>query len=108
MTDGEMCPKNTTLSAYGIEYHDRRVTDDGGSNCGGDEASRHSSRFLAVCAAAKAKGIRVWVIAFGTSLTSNLQTCASSSSSYTASSSSQLNSAFQEIANQVGELRLIQ
>ncbi|MCB2072461.1 MAG: Tad domain-containing protein [Novosphingobium sp.] len=108
MTDGEMCPKNTTLSAYGIEYHDRRVTDDGGSNCGGDQANRHSSRFLAVCAAAKAKGIRVWVIAFGTSLTTNLQTCASSSSSYTASSSTQLNTAFQEIANQVGELRLIQ
>ena len=108
MTDGEMCPNNLALSAYGIEYHDRRVTDDGGSNCGGTYANRHSSRFLALCSAVKAKGIRLWVIAFGTSLTSNLQTCASNNSSFTASDASTLNSAFQEIAEQVGELRLTQ
>jgi hypothetical protein len=56
----------------------------------------------------KAKGIRLWVIAFGTSLTTNLRTCASTSSSFTASNASQLDAAFQEIANQVGELRLTQ
>ena len=108
MTDGEMCPNFTALSAYGIEYHDRRITDDGGNNCGSTYADRHSSRFLALCKAVKAKGIRLWVIAFGTSLTTNLQTCASNNSSYTASDATQLNTAFQEIAKQVGELRLTQ
>jgi len=104
MTDGIMQPNNKIQSSYGIEYYDQRVTDDGSSN----DDSRHTSRFLALCAAIKAKGIRLWVIAFGTSLTTDLQTCSSSSSSYTASNSAQLNTAFQEIANQVGELRLIQ
>ena len=108
MTDGQMCPSNTSLSAYGIEFHDRRVTSNGGDSCGNSYANIHSSRFLALCSAVKAKGIRLWVIAFGTSLTTNLQNCASSSSSFTASSSTELNSAFQEIASEVGELRLTQ
>jgi hypothetical protein len=102
MTDGIMQPSTTTHSSYGIERNDKRVTDDGSSS----QTSRHNARFLALCEAVKSKGIRVWVIAFGTSLTTQLQTCASSDSSYTASSSAQLNTAFQEIAKQVGELRV--
>ncbi len=104
MTDGIMQPSTTTHSSYGVERNDKRVTDDGSSS----QTSRHNARFLALCEAVKAKGIRVWVIAFGTSLTTQLQTCASSDSSYTASSSEQLNTAFQQIAKQVGELRVTQ
>ena len=104
MTDGIMQPSTTTHSSYGVERNDKRVTGDGSSG----QTSRHNARFLALCEAVKAKGIRVWVIAFGTSLTTQLQTCASSDSSYTASSAEQLNTAFQEIARQVGELRVTQ
>lgn len=104
MTDGIMQPSTTTHSSYGVERNDKRVTGDGSSG----QTSRHNARFLALCEAVKAKGIRVWVIAFGTSLTTQLQTCASSGSSFTASSSVQLNTAFQEIAKQVGELRVMQ
>ncbi len=104
MTDGEMAPNYDIQSSYGIEWHDRRVTENGYS----DQKARHNSRFLAVCAAAKAKGIRVWVIAFASDLTSQLTQCASTDSSFTAKNATQLNAAFQEIAKNVGELRVVQ
>lgn len=104
MTDGEMDTSYTTHTSYGIEYHDRRVTDDGYSS----QDERHTSRFLAVCQAAKAKGIRIWVIAFGAALTSDLETCASPDSSFTAANSASLNEAFQSIGKVVGELRVTQ
>ena len=104
MTDGVMEPNRRIQHAYGIEWHDRRVTTDGSSN----NTSRHTSRFLAICQAIKAKGMRVWVIAFTTGLSTDLTTCASDGSSFTANSSTQLNAAFQEIARQVGELRITQ
>ncbi|OYX95233.1 MAG: hypothetical protein B7Y74_04865 [Novosphingobium sp. 35-62-5] len=104
MTDGEMAPSISIQSAYGIEWHDRRVTDDGNSS----HSTRHTARFRALCDAAKAKGFRVWVIAFASSLTEDLTYCASSNSSYLATNATQLNTAFQEIAKNVGELRIYQ
>lgn len=104
MTDGIMEPSNAIQSTYGIEWHDRRVTDDGASN----QTARHTARFRALCDAAKAKGFRVWVIAFASGMTTDLAYCASDNSSYTANSAAQLNTAFQEIAKNVGELRIYQ
>lgn len=104
MTDGEMAPSNSILSAYGIEYYDKRVTGNGTNNLIG----RHNARFLALCEAVKGRGIRLWVIALATSLTGDLQTCASEDSAFTAADAVELNTAFQEIANQVGELRVSQ
>ncbi len=104
MTDGEMSPSYSTQSAWGIEYHDRRVTDDGVTR----DTERHNSRFLALCSAVKAKGIRVWVIAFAQAMTTQLQTCASDASAFTAANANQLDTAFQAIAKQVGELRVVQ
>jgi len=105
MTDGIMEPNRLTHSAYGVEYHDRRITTDGSTSTA---TTRHNSRFLAVCESVKAKGIRLWVIVFGTSLTTQMQTCSSPDSIYTATNSTQLNRAFQEIAKKVGELRVVQ
>ena len=104
MTDGYMAPSPWVHGTYGIEWHDERVTADGYNG----QAARHNSRFLAACAQAKAKGIRVWVIAFSSGLSTELSTCSSPDSSFTASNASQLNAAFQEIAKNVGELRVIQ
>jgi hypothetical protein len=117
MTDGEMSPNIDTLTAYGIEYFDRKTTPEGesygyvGSGCchsDSDDTARHSARFLAVCKAIKAKGIRLWTIAFTESSTTNLETCASDNSSYSPEDAEELNEAFQEIAKQVGELRIIE
>ena len=104
MTDGTMDTDLAGQSAWGVEWHDRRVTTDGYSN----QDDRHNQRLLAVCSAAKAKGIRVWVIAVSTSLTTQLESCASSESAFTARNATQLNAAFQEIAKNVGELRVTQ
>lgn len=104
MTDGEMAPSYSIQSAWGIEYHDRRVTDNGYT----DDTARHNSRFLALCEAVKAKGIRLWVIAFAAGMTTELSTCASTDSAFTAANASQLEEAFQSIAKQVGELRVVQ
>jgi hypothetical protein len=105
MTDGEMEPNSYIAQAWGMEFWDRLVT--GTSSLSNDEA-RHTSRFLATCEAIKDKGVRVWVIAFTSTLSTDLQTCASDDSSYTANSATELNNAFQEIAKQVGELRVVQ
>ena len=104
MSDGAMFPNERVYSAYGIEGHDKRVTDDGSS----DRAARHTARFITACTIAKSKGIRVWVIAFDTGLTPDLENCASDDSAFPASSAAQLNEAFQEIAKDVGELRITQ
>jgi len=104
MTDGEMNADNLTYSTYGIEFHDKRATNDGGSN----NDAVHSSRFVAVCQAIKAKGIRLWVISYGTALTSELQSCASDQSAFMAADSNEINTQFQVIASQVGQLRVTQ
>ncbi|MFN3456858.1 MAG: pilus assembly protein [Novosphingobium sp.] len=104
MTDGQMEPSISIQSSYGIEWHDRRVTDDGQTN----QAARHTLRFRALCDNAKDKGFRVWVIAFASSLTTDLSYCASSNSSFLATNATQLNNVFQEIAKNVGELRVYQ
>lgn len=105
MTDGLQEGSSTIYHAYGIERLDQRVTGSSGTSV---QDTRHSTRFRAICDAVKAKGIRVWVIGFTTGLTSDLAYCASPSSSFTANDASQLNTAFQEIAKQVGELRVLQ
>ncbi|WP_373487149.1 pilus assembly protein [Blastomonas sp.] len=103
MTDGELTSYDFVASMYGTEMLDQRVT--GGSN-NPTQLERQRRRYLAICEAIKGKGIRLWVIAFGTTLTTDLQTCASSGSAFTAADSGQLNTAFQNIAKQISELRL--
>ncbi|GGB60591.1 pilus assembly protein [Blastomonas aquatica] len=103
MTDGELTSYDFVASMYGTESLDRRVT--GGSN-NPTQLERQRRRYLAICEAIKGKGIRLWVIAFGTTLTNDLQTCASTGSAYTAANSTALNTAFQNIAKQISELRL--
>jgi aspartate aminotransferase-like enzyme len=109
MTDGKMEPSNTTQSSYGIERLDQRISGNGSAS---EQLKRHRARFLAVCEAVKAKGIRVWVVAFdpkgempSLDLT-NLTTCADSGSLFFAENAQKLNEAFQDIAKEVGELRI--
>ena len=70
----------------------------------------HVPSYLHNIEAIKAKGIRIWTIAFtsGSSAGADLTACASPNSSFNAGDSTELNDAFQEIAKQVGELRITQ
>jgi hypothetical protein len=108
MTDGELDTDRWVNSLYGIERHDKRVTGTGNSDS--EQLARHRLRYLAVCEAIKARGIRLWVIAFGSGvdLSADLIACASGDSAFKADDADDLNAQFQEIANQVGELRIMQ
>ncbi len=103
MTDGILATNVEVYGTYGVEWWDRRVTNNGENN---QASSRHASRFQAACKAAKNENITVWVVAFGTTLTQNLINCASAGRSYAATDATSLNNAFQEIAQKIAALRL--
>ncbi|MFL0356551.1 pilus assembly protein TadG-related protein [Erythrobacter sp. GH1-10] len=103
MTDGLLSTSNTVYTPYGIEWWDRRITDDGNN---GTSRPRHADRFQAACKAARDKNISVWVVAFGTSLSQNLIDCATPGRAYEASDSDSLDAAFTEIAEKIAALRL--
>jgi Flp pilus assembly protein TadG len=106
MTDGDQSDynplKTTMYTSYGVEPLDNTITD-------GDLTQgvpRHISRFRAICEATKAKGIRVWFVAFGTELNDDMRACASANSSFSSSNATQLNDTFVQIAQSIAELRL--
>jgi hypothetical protein len=104
MTDGNMSPNQNIYGQYGLEDRDQRIS-------GGDFSSltsRHNSRFVAACEAAKARGITVWVVAFSaaTSLTAEEKACASPGRAYFASDAAALKTKFKEIAGKIAELRI--
>lgn len=103
MTDGVQATANYDYTPHGIEWWDRRVTDDGSA---AQLSDRHASRFQAACRAARNKNISVWVVAFGTSLTQNLIDCATPGRAYHAADADELENAFVEIAAQIAALRL--
>jgi Flp pilus assembly protein TadG len=103
MTDGTPVADNDNYQMYGIEGLDKRLT--GGSS---NEASQHSARLRVLCDAAKQRGITVYMIAFGTSLTSDMTYCASPGQSFYAKNSSDLQDAFAAIAKRIAMLRINQ
>lgn len=103
MTDGEMEPNLAVYGAYGIEYYDQRIT---GTAANTNQTDYHNTRFTTACAAAKARNITVFVVAFGQTLTSELTECATSGQAYYASNDDALNTAFATIASQIARLRL--
>lgn len=106
MTDGVMDPDLNSYEMYGMEKLDKRVTGSASSN---DDAN-HNARFLAVCNAARAKNITVFVVAFdvGSTVPTTLQNCATPGYAYAATNAAALQTAFSTIALQVAKLRLSQ
>lgn len=103
MTDGEQVNSINNYSTHGVEVTDRRITGDGNST---REFNRRASRLQAICRAAQQENITVWVVAFGTTLTSNLTSCASPGRAFQANDNATLNARFQEIAQKIAALRL--
>lgn len=108
MTDGEMKTPRTNYSHQGLEQVMQRI----GATDNTDAIARHTNRLSYLCAAAKQKGIVVWIIGFGVDLddakNAKLVACASSGKAYEAGSSAQLASIFSQIAQQISRLRLSQ
>lgn len=103
MSDGALQTNDDAYYTYGLEYIDKRAT--GGTL---NDHTNHNARFQAVCTAAKNKGITVFVVAFDTSLTTDMTNCATPGYAYTASDSAALSTAFANIAKQIVKLRLSQ
>ncbi len=103
MTDGTLQPNDEVYGTYGVEWWDRRVRS---GTSDSDLSNRHAARFQAACKAARLQNISVWVVAFGTSLSQNLEDCATPGRAYHANDSEELSEAFEEIAEKIAALRL--
>lgn len=104
LTDGIMEPSLGAYSAYGMEWYDNRVAPANTDAAG--LTSYHNARYLAACAAAKAKGYTIWVIGFGVALTDEMRTCASGGRAYASSDTTTLKNTFKFIAGEVADLRI--
>ena len=104
MTDGEMNPNSTSYSAYGVEKYDQRIAYQDAS--WSELRDRHTARFEAACEAIKAEGYTVWVVGFGSSITTAMQNCSSGGRAYFASDDDELQATFRFIASQIADLRL--
>ncbi|AWW74811.1 hypothetical protein CD351_10285 [Erythrobacter sp. KY5] len=105
MTDGLLSPNNEIYNMYGVEWWDRRVTDNGSN---GQASDRHATRFQVACRAARQENISVWVVAFGTTLTQNLIDCATPGRAFQANDTATLEARFEQIAQEIAALRLTQ
>jgi Flp pilus assembly protein TadG len=108
MTDGQMDTDNGILTFQGIERNDRRVA--GQASPSETELNgRHMQRFKMVCNAARGMNASIWVIAFGTTLSTEMRQCASNDNqASTATNRDALIARFREIGNNIGALRLTQ
>jgi hypothetical protein len=107
MTDGQLDTQADAYTAYGVENLDGRVS--GGYTTSSDLDNRHNQRFALACQATKEKGVSIWVVAFASSLSTQLQSCASKSSQASVSTdSAALIAKFAEIGKNIGSLRLTQ
>ncbi|QJR03132.1 TadE/TadG family protein [Sphingobium yanoikuyae] len=107
MTDGVMQAYNNVYGAWGYQTLDQRDGPAGASN--DDLTAIHNRRLEMMCNAIKSKGITIWVIGFSNSnvMSTPLQNCASSANHWSMNySAAQLKTTFQNIAKNIGGLRL--
>jgi Flp pilus assembly protein TadG len=104
MTDGDMAPNAGSYSMYGVEAYDHRVL---GTAAQSNLTNYHNYRFLAACAAAKARNIDIWTVSIDSSASTQMQTCATTSNQalYTTTGSG-LSAAFTSIAQHLAMLRI--
>ncbi len=103
LTDGVMSPNSNSYSMYGYEDYDKRVA----NGDVGSLTNYHNSRFLAACAAAKARNVDVWTVAIASSTSTPLQTCATTTNQALFSPSGNgLSAAFTSIAQHLAMLRI--
>ena len=105
MTDGDLVTNRNNYTLYGHERLDTRIGGAGASNA--TLETRHTARFEAICAAARAKNITIWVVAFGLPLTNSLRGCATDAGkAFTSDNEAALRDQFRLIATNIAGLRL--
>jgi hypothetical protein len=107
MTDGDTETNIADYDAYGLSALDRRRTAAGSLPTKSEQDGIVEDRLARLCTIAKEKkNITVWVIAFGTTLTSLLSDCASPNRAYQANNAVELNTTFADIAARISQLRV--
>lgn len=107
MTDGETDTRIGGYDAWGMSAVARRRTPTGSIPTNATQNTLTETRLGELCTIAKnQKNITVWVIAFGTTLTSLLSDCASPNRAYQADNADELTETFAQIASQIAQLRL--
>lgn len=103
LTDGDMAPNAAIYGMYGIEALDHRVQ----GSTSTDLTTLHNARFLAECAAAKARNISIWTVSIASSANAQLTACASTPGQALATTNGTgLSTAFTTIAKQLAFLRI--
>ena len=108
MTDGQVEANPLNATSYGFEMLDRKRID-GTPTVFPTSTTMNTvvdDRFARACANAKAQGMVVWVVAFGTELSDPLRQCSSNNRAYKANDAKELRAAFSDIATKIGKLRL--
>lgn len=103
LTDGETAPLDLVYSSYGLEPLDRRRWNESSSFT---LTQTVENRFTFACNEVKKRNVTVWVVTFGTKINPMLQDCAGDGHFFEALDSEELAKAFDQIAKQLGELRI--
>ena len=103
LTDGVPVSSSTSYSAYGMEIMAGRIT----GNLSTQADVLHAARFQALCDSQRG-AVNIWAIAFGTSVSGNLSDCADPNRAFQADNASDLNTAFENIAKTIADLRLVE
>lgn len=112
MTDGDTSVVNTNYAAHGVHWWDRRQND--GTTGPSDTwlEDNVNARTQAICDWVKDQNITLWVVAFGSGISTdtktNLENCATSGRYFEATDTSGLITKFKQIANTISALRLTQ
>lgn len=105
LTDGDMAPSTAIYGQYGVEYYDQRVAGGSSSNL----TAYHNTRFTTECSAAKARDIDIWTITIGSTITTQMSSCATlPTQALSTTSGTDLSAKFAAIASQLAMLRLTQ
>lgn len=107
MTDGQVETNIYRQDSYGYPWLDRRRVPFPATDPTDAKLNEIvEKRFLAICEATKARGMTIWSIAFGTTLSPAMKTCSGESRAFEADNSSELAFAFKQIAGGIAKLRL--
>ena len=104
LTDGQTEPYDIAYGAYGLEPLDRRRWDPDTSSMTLKETIE--ARFVFACNEVRKTNTTVWIIAFGTEANPAMSQCAGPGRVFEASSSAELDRAFDAIARSLGDLRI--
>lgn len=115
MTDGDTQTSVFNYAAYGVPWFDRRQTADDTVPTDADTDAQVDARLVALCEAVKNKNITLHVISFGGGVNATtearLKACATgpdvAKKFYDANDAPGLTKAFESIADDISELRLI-